>query len=123
MRKEFRMPGESAAGVGIYDDFPGYRLPSAGNLDTALLSALVVVDANILLNLYRYNASTRDDLLGVLRRLGDRLWVPHQVLREFWRNRLGVLESRGASTKQALTALDKQQRAATEAIKQWAKAV
>jgi hypothetical protein len=115
--------GESSTKAGIYDDFPGYRLPSELELEAALRSALVVVDANVLLNLYRYNESTRDDLLGVLRRLGDRLWVPNQVLREFWRNRLGVLASRGAGTEQALTALSKQQRATSDAIQQWAKTV
>lgn len=108
---------------GIYDDFPGYRVPPDQELDEALRSALVAVDANVLLNLYRYNESTRDDLLGILRRVADRLWVPHQVLREFWRNRLGVLASRGAGTSQALEALHKQQRAMADAIRQWAKAV
>jgi hypothetical protein len=110
-------------GVGIYDDFPGFRLPTDSELDSALRSALVVVDANVLLNLYRYNESTRDDLLELLRRVGERLWVPHQVIREFWRNRLGVLASRGAGTDQALAALSKQQRATTDTILQWAKTV
>lgn len=117
------MASQSVTGVGIYDDFPGYRLPVESELEIALRFALVVVDANVLLNLYRYNESTRDDLLGVLRRLGDRLWVPNQVLREFWRNRLGVLASRGAGTDQALAALGKQQRATSDTIQQWAKTV
>jgi len=117
------MTEQSSAGVGIYDDFPGYRLPADSELEAALRTALVVVDANVLLNLYRYNESTRDDLLGVLRRLGDRLWVPNQVLREFWRNRLRVLANRGAGTQQALAALSKQQRATSDTIQQWAKTV
>ena len=117
------MTSQSPPGVGIYDNFPGYRLPAESELDAALRSALVVVDANVLLNLYRYNELTRDDLLGVLRRLDDRLWVPNQVLREFWRNRLGVLASRGAGTDQALAALSKQQRATSDTIQQWAKTV
>lgn len=94
---------------GLYDDFRGYRVPSEAELDGALQSATVVVDANVLLNLYRYNGATRDDLLGVLRRLDDRLWVPHQVAREFWRNRLAVLTSRGSGSEQALNAFAKQQ--------------
>ncbi|XVS67188.1 PIN-like domain-containing protein [Actinosynnema sp. CA-299493] len=106
---------------GIYDAFPGYRRPSEEELAEALRSALVVVDANVLLNLYRYNESTRDDLLGLLRGVGDRLWIPHQVMREFWRNRLTVLAGRAASTDQVLTALAKQQRAADDALHQWAK--
>lgn len=74
-------------------------------------TALVVVDANVLLNLYRYNESTRDDLLGLLDKLGDRLWAPHQVLHEFWRNRLNVLARRDTAANQALNALAKQRRA------------
>ena len=117
------MQDESQASVGIYDEFPGYRLPSDDELNKALRSALVVVDTNVLLNLYRYNESTRNDLLEVLRQLGDRLWVPHQALLEFWRNRLSVIASRGAGTDQALNALGKQQRATEDAIRKWAKAV
>lgn len=117
------MTDEKNVSVGIYSDFPGYWLPSEAEPDAALRSALVVIDANVLLNLYRYNESTRDDLLEVLRRFGDRLWVPNQVLREFWRNRLNVLASRGAGTDQALAALGKQQRATSDTIQQWAKTI
>jgi PIN like domain len=117
------MQMETQASVGIYDEFPGYRLPSDDELNKALGSALVVVDTNVLLNLYRYNESTRNDLLRVLRKLGNRLWVPHQALLEFWRNRLSVVASRGAGTDQALNALGKQQKATEDAIRQWAKTV
>lgn len=110
-----------ATNCGIYDDFQGYRLPTEGELDSALQSALVVVDANVLLNLYRYNESTRNDLLVVLGGLSERLWVPHQVLREFWRNRISVLAGLDAGTDQALTALRKQQRATSDAVLRWAK--
>ncbi|WP_374225410.1 PIN-like domain-containing protein [Streptomyces sp. AC602_WCS936] len=41
----------------------------------------------MLLNLYRYTEQARTDLLGALGALGNRLWVPHQVLTEFWANR------------------------------------
>lgn len=115
------MTTTDSAGRGLYDDFRGYRIPTDAELDEALRTATVVVDANVLLSLYRYNETTRDDLLNVLRRLGDRLWVPHQALREFWRNRLSVMSSRGAGREQILTALAKQQRATVDAIQQWAK--
>lgn len=115
------MVEQAEGNSGIYDAFPGYRRPSEDELAEALRSALVVVDANVLLNLYRYNESTRDDLLGLLRGVGDRLWVPHQVMREFWRNRLTVLAGRATATDQVLEALAKQQRAADAALHQWAK--
>ena len=115
------MSEHEAINGGIYDAFPGYRLPSDDEIDAALQSALVVVDANVLLNLYRYNESTRDDLLGILSRLGNRLWTPHQVMREFWRNRLSVLASRDTAASQALDALAKQHRAIEAALLQWRK--
>lgn len=117
------MSDEQPANAGIYDAFPGYRLPSERELDEALRSALVVVDANVLLNLYRYNESTRDDLLSLLNSIGDRLWAPHQVVREFWRSRLGVLASRDAAGSQILEALGKQHRATDAALQQWAKSI
>jgi hypothetical protein len=105
----------------MYDDFRGYRVPDEDAVDNALQTATVVLDANVLLSLYRYNAATRDDLLDILRRLGERLWVPHQVMREFWRNRLSVIANRGGSTKQALDAFGKSQRSLIDAIDQWAR--
>ena len=116
------MTNDSSTGAGIYDDFPGYRVPSEEELNDALVSALVVVDANLLLNLYRYNDSTSKDLIELLRHIGDRLWVPSQVMREFWRNRIGVLANRGVGLKDSLDTLSKQQRATGDVIERWAKA-
>lgn len=115
------MSETAGSGRGLYDDFRGHRIPSEDELAEALRSATVVVDANVLLSLYRYNEATRDDLLDVLRRIGDRLWVPHQALREFWRNRLGVIADRGTARDRILSELAKQQRATIDAILRWAK--
>ena len=77
--------------AGLFAGFEGYRTPTDEDYRKLLENGLVVVDANVLLNLYRYDDQARDALVGVLRALGDRLWVPHQVLVEFWRNRESVL--------------------------------
>jgi PIN like domain len=106
---------------GMFDAFPGHRLPSQRDLDTALRSALVVIDANVMLNLYRYAESTRADLLAVLSRLGDRLWVPHQAIKEFWRHRLGVLTTPNNAATTALTNLAKPQKSVEEIVGTWAK--
>ena len=53
--------------VGLFDGFEGYRIPADPDIDRALTSALVAVDANVLLNLYRYNAQTTNDLLSISR--------------------------------------------------------
>ena len=52
---------------------------------------LIVLDTNVLLDLYRMNSDARDDLLALLGSLGPRLWIPHQVGLEFHRGRLGVV--------------------------------
>jgi PIN like domain len=67
------MADDQSKSGGIYDDFPGYRQVPEREPADALRSALVVVDANVLLNLYRYNESTRNDPIRVLRHVGDRL--------------------------------------------------
>lgn len=49
------------------------------------------LDANVLLNFYRYSTRTKNQLLGVLESLGDRLWIPHRSAYEFFFNRLNVI--------------------------------
>lgn len=87
-------PPETATDVqprGLYDGFAGYRMPTAEQWRRVYTAGLVALDANVLLNVYRYADQARDDLLLVLDRLGDRLWVPHQAVVEFWRTRERVL--------------------------------
>ncbi|MGC4804157.1 PIN-like domain-containing protein [Micromonospora sp. DT233] len=57
--------------TGLFDGFEGYQVLAGADVDRALTSALVAVDANVLLNLYRYNLQTTNDLLAVFERLGD----------------------------------------------------
>ncbi|GAB2568225.1 hypothetical protein Aab01nite_43730 [Paractinoplanes abujensis] len=109
--------------VGLFDGFEGYRVVAAGEVESALTSALVAIDANVLLNLYRYNAQTTTDLLAVFERIGDRLVVPHQSMREFHRNRLGVIGNPEKATKDVRDALVKSAASASQALNGWAKQV
>jgi predicted nucleic acid-binding protein len=52
---------------------------------------MFVVDTNVLLPLYRYSRSTRDELLRVLRALENKHFLPHQVGREFLERRLEIV--------------------------------
>ncbi|QXG29093.1 PIN-like domain-containing protein [Pseudomonas viridiflava] len=72
-----------------YDYFEGKDYSDAWR------SALFVFDTNVLLNLYRYQARTREELLDALRKLNDRVWIPHHVALEFQRNRLKVIAAQG----------------------------
>lgn len=54
-------------------------------------NGLVVFDTNVLLDLYRYSAETRDSLFGIFERLQDKVWIPYQVAYEFMKNRCKVI--------------------------------
>lgn len=109
---------------GLYgDDFVGYRIATTAEVEAALREAVVAVDANVLLNLYRYRAQTSRDLIKILQSLGDRLVVPHQAMREFWRHRQRSQASPQAATTAAAEAVSKNARAVTQALEAWAKQV
>lgn len=84
--------------------FSGYYPPSTEQYGRLWNEAIIVLDTNVLLNLYRLPTVARDELLGVLELLKERLWIPHQVALEFQRRRLTVIASERKSTEEALTA-------------------
>jgi hypothetical protein len=73
------------------DQFEHFYAPDDAAIEAAMKTGLVVPDTNVLLNLYRFQATARDELFEALEKLGDRLWIPHQVGFEFHRNRLVVI--------------------------------
>ena len=68
--------------------------------------SIFVFDTNVLLNLYRYQVGTRDQLLDVLDKLSDRIWIPHHVGLEFQRNRMKVLADQSKRFSEVRTAVD-----------------
>ncbi|MFF3869747.1 PIN-like domain-containing protein [Micromonospora sp. NPDC001898] len=107
--------------TGLFDGFEGYRVVSEAESREALTSALVAVDANVLLNLYRYNARTTADLLKIFEKLGERLVVPHQAMREFHRNRLKAIGNPDQATGEARAAFDKSRAGTVRALETWSK--
>lgn len=79
----------------------------------AFRSGLIVLDANVLLDLYRFTPDARSQVLDAFARVGARLWVPHQAAVEFSRNRRRVVEDRMSSFKQVRRLL---QNAAADAV-------
>ncbi|MGZ3144696.1 PIN-like domain-containing protein [Lentzea chajnantorensis] len=108
---------------GIFNGFEDYRTPTSDDYRRTLTGGLVVFDANVLLNLYRFNSTTRSDLIKVMQSLGDSLWVPHQVQREFWRNRESVIDQLGQVPRESLTKLEKAHKDAEEAVRLWSNRV
>jgi len=77
--------------------FPGYYRPTEDEFSEMWGNSLFVLDANVILNLYRYSPETREELLNILKKISDRLWVPHQAALEYHRNRISVIEQQAAA--------------------------
>lgn len=103
----------------LYRGFEAYRTVQDDDYKQVLLSGVVVPDTNVLLNLYRYIPEARADLMAVLKKLGSRLWVPHQVLAEFWRNRNSAITDPKTSSEAAAEALTAQLDQAQRAVRTW----
>ncbi|MCF5881054.1 PIN domain-containing protein [Aeromonas veronii] len=73
------------------DKFKGYYRLDENGFSILWKNAVFIFDTNVLLNLYRYQSSTRDELLKVLERLKGRVWIPNHVGLEYQRNRLSVI--------------------------------
>ena len=71
--------------------FPGYYRPSDDQVSEAWATGLFVLDANVLLNLYRYPKEARDNLIEVLNKVSDRIWIPNHAALEYQRNRPSVI--------------------------------
>lgn len=104
---------------GLFDGFEGYVTPTDDEYRGALRTALVVLDANVLLNLYRYNVDARRDLFSVLEKLEHRLWIPHQVAVEFWRNRESAGRDFQKATQELLNKLGGYETEALQALRFW----
>lgn len=79
------------------DLFPGHFKESEKSLREVWDTSLFVFDANILLNLYRYSDTTRNEFLRILDKIKDRVWLPHRAAEEYLNNRLSVIDQQEKS--------------------------
>jgi hypothetical protein len=98
---------ESSPGSrGLEEWFPAYHPKSSTAKQALTREALVVLDANVLLDLYRYIPKTREELLNALARVGDRLWVPHQAAKEFHDRRFNAIANQERAFSDALAGME-----------------
>ncbi|WP_321845888.1 PIN-like domain-containing protein [Paraburkholderia bannensis] len=82
--------------------FSGYYPPTADELSKLWLEGTIVLDTNVLLDLYRLPQLGRDALLAALARLKGRLWIPHHVALEYQRRRLSAIWNERSETEKVL---------------------
>jgi hypothetical protein len=75
--------------------------------ETFFTEGVIVLDTNVLLDLYRYTPGARGELLAALRLLSHRLWLPYQVGIEFVRQRRSVIFERLEALKRAGAQIDR----------------
>jgi len=80
--------------------------------------ALIVLDTNVLLDLYRYTSGARNQVLAALRLVKPRLWLPHRVGSEFIRTRRAVVADRTEKLQKAKTPLDRHLREAWKSVQE-----
>lgn len=68
-----------------------YYPPTETEFEQLWTKGAIVLDTNVLLNLYRYSDASRTEFAAVLQALALRLWIPHQVAFEFHKNRVQVI--------------------------------
>lgn len=86
--------------------FPGHFANDPEDLKRLWENCLIAVDANVLLSLYRYSESTKNEFLDVFKMLSGRLWIPHQVAKEYLKNRLKVISDQAKSYDEAIQGLE-----------------
>jgi uncharacterized protein YukE len=92
------------------DQFPWHFDPSDQELQRLWDRATFSPDANVLLQLYRVDSQTRDDLFSIYEELSDRLFLANEAANQFFQNRRGVIRKELASFDEA-----------RERIENWAK--
>lgn len=92
------------------DLFPGHFKESDESLREVWETSLFVFDANILLNLYRYSDTTRNELLRILNKLKNRAWLPHRAAEEYLNNRLTVIDQQEKSYDDTVKLIESLQR-------------
>lgn len=101
------------------DKFSWYFFGDA-DYEAAWNEGILTVDANVILDLYRYNQSTREALLAALESFKGRLWISNQTANEFIKNRRVVItETRNEfdKAKKPLEDLEKALTIAVDAIR------
>lgn len=65
-----------------------------------------VLDANVLLNFYRYTPSLLEKWFDIFERVSARVWVPFQAALEFYDNRIGVMLDQASQFDRVVTIVD-----------------
>ncbi|RHJ76375.1 PIN-like domain-containing protein [Parabacteroides sp. AM08-6] len=82
------------------DKFYEYIDPKTEEVEEIWKNGNISVDANILLNFYRYTEKTREEFFAALEKCKDQLWLTYQAGEEFFTNRRNLFRGLKLSYKE-----------------------
>ena len=94
--------------------FSWYSPLTPKEVDEAWDAGILTLDANVLLDLYRYHEGTRDSLISSIEKLKCVKWLSAQTAEEFFRNRKKSILSSRKTFKEAQDEIDRLKAKATE---------
>lgn len=87
--------------------FPWYFSSSKEEVDDAWNNGVLVVDTNVLLDIYRSPAESAEEIIAALERWTAKKWLPNIIADEFLRNRKAVIAAERHSTNHCIQEFDK----------------
>lgn len=84
------------------EKFKWYFPATAEELDKIWNQGALTVDANVLLDLYRFHEDTRNAILDSLQTFKGKRWLSYQAATEFFRHRTSVIASAKNTFKEAI---------------------
>ena len=98
--------------------FIWYFRPNDDETKKIWADGLLTLDANVLLDLYRYHENTRNSILRSIEAFNGRIWLSHQTAEEYFRNRTKVIVGSSSGFKQAIDELGKLRKNQAASIEQ-----
>lgn len=72
--------------------FPAFYAQTEQEIASLWQDCVFAFDANVLLHIYKYTPETKKEFLNVLKKLQERIWLPHQAAYEYQKRRLVVID-------------------------------
>ncbi|WP_339488503.1 PIN-like domain-containing protein [Pseudomonas sp. RL_5y_Pfl2_70] len=86
--------------------FPSHFASDQNRIITLWSECIFVFDTNVLTGMYKYSDETRDALYQVIESLGERLWIPYQVILEYLDNRAKIVHDQSKLYTSAIEKLE-----------------
>jgi hypothetical protein len=87
--------------------FKGYYKLTEAKIKTIWDIGFISIDANVLLNLYRYSDDTRNELLLKVEKYAEQLWLTYHAAYEFHKNRIAVISDQVKVYEDTIKEFDK----------------